>query len=110
MRRITTTISFFTLFSLTAVAGEYDGAPTKGNLSVWRMNNDNAQVSLCSFEGKDTPPTCYPWSESMPKGNYRLLAGDDLLSTWRLDEATGAVSMCEYADVAQKPHCTPWSK
>lgn len=98
------------LSALTAVAGNFDGAPTKGNLSVWRMNNANAQVSLCSFEGNETAALCYPWSDAATKGSYRLLAGDDLLSTWRLDINSGSVSMCEYADVTKKPHCTPWSQ
>ena len=98
------------LFSLATLAGDFDGAPTKGNLSVWRMNNDNGQVSLCSFEGNETAPACYPWSDGVVKGDYRLMAGDDLLSTWRLNIKTGSVSMCEYADVSEKPHCTPWSQ
>ena len=110
MHLIKSMTAILTLSSLAAVAGQYDGAPTKGNLSVWRINNDNAKVSLCGFEGNDTAPVCYPWSDGESKGDYRLLAGDDLLSTWRLNIKTGSVSMCEYADVVNKPHCTPWSK
>lgn len=103
-------VLFLMLFSLNTLASDFDGAPTKGSLSVWRMNNDNGQVSLCSFEGVDTAPACHPWSDGVAHGDYRLLAGDDLLSTWRLNIKTGSVSMCEYADVSKKPHCTPWSQ
>lgn len=110
MHRITIMAVFLMLPAVTAVAGSFDGAPTKGNLSAWRINSDNGQVSLCGFEGNDTAPLCYPWSDGVANGHYRLLAGDDLLSTWRLNTKTGSVSMCEYADVGKKPHCTPWSQ
>lgn len=91
-------------------AQPFFGTATKGNLSVWRINKQSGAVSLCSYEGPDSKPSCYPWSKESARirGSYDILAGDDLLSTWRIDTATGRVSMCEYADVAQAPVCTPW--
>jgi len=97
------------LFSVVAIADDFSGTATSGNLSVWRINHDTGQVSLCSFEGKLNAPECYPWSETIQRGKYKVIAGDDVLSTWRIDGATGMVSMCEYGDISEPPICTPWS-
>ena len=96
------------LLSVETIASNFGGAATKGNLSVWRINHNNAKVSLCSYEGAEVDPICYPESVGSPVGNYTLLAGDDLLSVWRINRVTGQVSMCEYADVSKAPSCTPW--
>lgn len=101
----------FLLWSVLSVAlqaNSFDGSATRGNLSVWRINHHNAQVSLCSYEGNDVGPICYPGSAVSPEGDYTLLPGDDLLSIWRINRVTGQVSMCEYMDVSKPPNCTPW--
>ena len=88
---------------------DFSGTSTSGNLSVWRINEKTGQVSLCSFEGKQNKPNCYPWSPPGPKGDYEVIAGDDVLSTWRINGENGQVSMCEYDDESEPPICTPWS-
>ena len=90
------------------IAGPFDGAATKGNLSVWRINEYTAAVSLCSYDSSKQAPSCYPWSEGADMGSYKLLAGDDLLSVWRINAESGQVSMCEYQDINKPPMCTPW--
>ncbi len=90
--------------------GIFSGVSTKGNLSVWRINQTTGAVSLCSFEGNTHEPTCYPWSAVGEQGKYLIIAGTDVLSTWRINAATGAVSLCEYDDVEYPPVCTPWSR
>lgn len=87
---------------------QFSGGITSGNLSVWRINESNAQVSLCSFEGHSSPASCAPWSDKSPEGTYRLVVGNDVLSVWRINRKSGSVSMCEYKDVAKPPVCTPW--
>lgn len=87
----------------------FSGVSTKGNLSVWRINHSNGAVSLCSFEGHVSKPTCYPWSESSKGEAFAIIPGDDVLSTWRINADNGAVSLCEYQDVSESPVCTPWS-
>lgn len=91
-------------------AASYSGGITSGNLSVWRINESNGQVSLCSFEGKSTPASCAMWSaKDAESGDFRLIVGNDLLSVWRLNRVNGAVSLCEYRDVNKEPTCTPWN-
>lgn len=88
----------------------YSGGITSGNLSVWRINESNGQVSLCSFESKSSPASCAKWSaKEKATGDFRLIVGNDLLSVWRIDRLTGAVSLCEYKDTEGEPVCTPWS-
>lgn len=91
-------------------AGGFNGNTTNGNLSAWRINQATGELSLCSFEGLKTAPTCYPASAKGPDGTYDVLDGDDLMSRWRINRATGAMSLCEYKDTAKAPECTPWSQ
>ncbi len=97
------------LLPAASASAQYSGFSTKGNLSVWRVNHGNGAVSLCSFEGMNNPPDCYPWSVGAAPGNYQIIPGDDVLSTWRINTSIGAVSLCEYRDLTQPPLCTPWS-
>jgi hypothetical protein len=91
-------------------AGAFNGNTTNGNLSAWRINQTTGELSLCSFEGLKSAPTCYPTSAKGPDGTYDVLDGDDLMSRWRINRATGAMSLCEYKDTAKAPDCTPWSQ
>ena len=93
-----------------AFAGGYNGNTTSGNLSAWRINQTTGELSLCSFEGLKSAPTCYPTSAKGPDGNYDVLDGDDLMSRWRINRVSGAMSLCEYKDTAKAPECTPWSQ
>lgn len=106
---ITPMLAVAALSLMVSAWADYSGTATRGNLSVWRVNHDTGQVSLCSFEGKSNAPNCYPWSPGGPKGEYSVIAGDDVLSTWRINQETGEVSMCEYGDESKPPRCTPWS-
>lgn len=110
MRLVVSRLSVVSAFLISGMtqATPYNGAATKGNLSVWRINEDTAAVSLCSYESSEQAPSCYPWSKGAERGKYKLLASDDLLSVWRLDRASGSVSICEYYDVSKPPSCTPW--
>jgi len=94
--------------AVAAVADVYSGGTTSGNLSVWRINEKTGQVSLCSFESKNSPASCAPWSQKESDGLYGLIAGNDVLSVWRINRKNGMVSQCEYRDVAKPPVCTPW--
>lgn len=98
------------LASAMVAAADFSGSATRGNLSVWRINQDSGQVSLCSFEGKNNAPSCYPWSGIGKAGSYKVIGGDDVLSTWRINTDNGVVSMCEYDDVSAPPRCTPWGE
>ena len=110
MRLVVSKLSVISAFFIAGVAqaAPYNGAATKGNLSVWRINEHTAAVSLCSYENSEQAPSCYPWSKNAVPGKYKLLASDDLLSVWRLDRDSGRVSICEYYDVSKPPSCTPW--
>jgi 6-phosphogluconolactonase (cycloisomerase 2 family) len=89
---------------------DFSGGITSGNLSVWRINENTGQVSLCSFDSKTSPASCAPWSAKEPaNGDYHLIVGNDLLSVWRMNGKTGSVSLCEYKDIAKEPLCTPWN-
>lgn len=92
-----------------ATAATFGAGITSGNLSVWRINESNGQVSLCSFESKKAPASCAPWSAKETAGDYRLIMGNDLLSVWRINRQSGSVSLCEYKDVNKEPTCTPWN-
>jgi hypothetical protein len=87
----------------------YSGGITSGNLSVWRINETNGQVSLCSFESKTSPASCAPWSAKSGDGVYGIIVGNDVLSVWRMNRKNGSVSLCEYKDVSKEPVCTPWN-
>lgn len=109
IRKLAMPLVFFA--AQTAWAATFGGGITSGNLSVWRINEDTGQVSLCSFESKKSPASCAPWSvPDAAKGEFRLIVGNDLLSVWRLNRESGAVSLCEYKDVNKEPVCTPWNK
>lgn len=96
--------------ALTHADGDFSGGITSGNLSVWRINEDTGQVSLCSFDSKTSPASCAPWSaKDAAPGEFHLIVGNDLLSVWRMNAKTGSVSLCEYKDVNKEPHCTPWN-
>ncbi len=92
-----------------AAHAEFSGGITSGNLSVWRINEINGQVSLCSFESKSTAASCAAWSAKSADGSYGLIVGNDVLSVWRMNRKTGSVSLCEYKDVSAEPVCTPWN-
>lgn len=88
----------------------YSGFSTKGNLSVWRIHHTDGSVSLCSFEGHNSQPACYPWSDPAKGKVFSIIPGDDVLSAWRINSETGSVSLCEYKEVTERPVCTPWSE
>lgn len=89
---------------------QFNGNTTDGNLSAWRINKSNAELSLCSFEGMKSAPNCYPASAKAAAGNYDVLDGNDLMSRWRINLDTGAMSLCEYKDTSAPPMCSPWSE
>lgn len=111
MRISSVILSAALLASHTAyAAAAFSGGITSGNLSVWRINENSGQVSLCSFESKGAPASCAKWSaKEKATGDYRLIVGNDLLSVWRINRTTGEVSLCEYKDTEGEPACTPWS-
>lgn len=108
-RSVTGALLALATLAATAGDGQFNGVATKGNLSVWRINHGNGAVSLCSFEGHQNEPLCYPWSSGGNPGLYRIIGGDDVLSTWRINASTGSLSQCEYFEVTEPPVCTPWS-
>lgn len=96
--------------SMVQADSDFSGGITSGNLSVWRINESTGQVSLCSFDTKNSPASCAPWSvKEAGTGDFHLIVGNDLLSVWRMNSKTGAVSLCEYKDTEKAPHCTPWN-
>lgn len=108
-RSLTVAIAVFAAAPL-VFAGGFNGNTTSGNLSAWRINQATGELSLCSFEGLKSAPTCYPASAKGPEGNYDVLDGDDLMSRWRINRTSGAMSLCEYKDTAKAPECTPWGQ
>ena len=110
VRRLVPAAAVLALSSGAIAEGKFAGNTTDGNLSAWKINKTNGELTLCSYEGMKTAPNCYPPSNKGPAGHYDVLDGNDLLSRWRINVDTGAMSMCEYKDTSDAPTCSPWSE